>query len=500
LTDTAVDSARHPSLRRRLDALSVRWQARFDTAAADRVFPWLAAGGLFLLLAGLSLSRARTLDAGADLGAFTQAAWLIGKGEPAYMTVRGAHLLSEQASFAFYPLAEVIRLVPAIPTLLVLQSAMLALGAVPLWRLARRVCDLRQGAAATLVAAYCLYPPLHGINLDDFHPSSIALPALLGAALFGFTDRWWPYAACLVVAVQARADLAVVVLFLGLLLVLEGKRRPGYITAGAGFAWLVLALLVIQPIYADGQFVHGDAFIHYGSSPAGAAWGMVTNPLRVLGDITTQDNFDLLVMLLAPVFFLPLVAPRYLIPVVPLEIFFFVSNSSELRIPEAEHEVAATAFIFVATTFALARIGERRVETGRLTVDRRLLSALVLASVVFFVRDSPASPYEKPWDWAVRDSSDEARLDAVDLIDDEAPVRASPSLLPLLAEREELYELETGANPHVRNAAEDVDIIAFDGDAVPEWDDERRRLFQEGLEQLGFVRVFDRDGISVYER
>ena len=124
----------------------------------------------------------------------------------------------------------------------------------------------------------------------------------------------------------------------------------------------------------------------------------------------------------------------------------------------------------------------------------------MLASVVFFIRDAPASPYEKPWDWAVRDSADEARLDAVDIIDDEAPIRASPSLIPLLAEREEVYELDTAVNPHVRNAAEDVDIIAFDTDAAPEWDDERRRLFQQGLEELGFDLVFDRAGISVYER
>ena len=297
-----------------------------------------------------------------------------------------------------------------------------------------------------------------------------------------------------------RADLAVVVIFLGVLLVLEGKRRAGQATVAFGVAWVLLALLVVQPIYSDGQFVHADAFIHYGSSPLGAAWGMITNPFRVLGDITTQDNFDLIVMLLAPVFFLPLVAPRYLLPAVPLEVFYLVSNSSELRIPEAEHEVAATAFIFVATTFALARIGQRRVETGRLTVDRRLLSALLLASLVFFIRDAPRPPYEKPWDWAVRDSADEARLDAVDIIDDEAPIRASPSLIPLLAEREEVYELDTAVNPHVRNAAEDVDIIAFDTDAAPEWDDERRRLFQQGLEQLGFDLVFDRAGISVYER
>jgi len=183
---------------------------------------------------------------------------------------------------------------------------------------------------------------------------------------------------------------------------------------------------------------------------------------------------------------------------VPLECLYLIANASTERGPLPEHTVAATAFVFVAATFALAKIG--RLGAERVTVDRRVLSALLFASVVFFVQDSPASPYEEPWAWGVRDASDEARLDAADAVPDDEAVRASPALLPLLAERADVYPLDTTDNPHVRQAAEGVDGIVFDAESAPTWDDDDRRRFQEGLSELGFREVFAESGISVYQR
>jgi hypothetical protein len=120
--------------------------------------------------------------------------------------------------------------------------------------------------------------------------------------------------------------------------------------------------------------------------------------------------------------------------------------------------------------------------------------------VVFFIQDSPASPYQEPWAWGVRDDSDRARLDAADLVPDGDSVRASPSLLPLLAEREAVYELDTTGNPHVRQASDGVDAILLDAESAQNWDDEDRRRFQEGLAELGFGQVFAEAGITLYER
>ena len=158
-----------------------------------------------------------------------------------------------------------------------------------------------------------------------------------------------------------------------------------------------------------------------------------------------------------------------------------------------------TAFIFVASIFALERIGTRSIE--RVNVDARMLGALLFAAVVFFVQDSPASPYREPWTWSVRDGSDVARDAAADLLDDPSiAVRAPDSMVTELAEREEIYLLDTIGNPHVRRAAAGVDAIVFDAESAPDWDDDDRRRFADGLTELGFVETFADAGVSVFER
>lgn len=494
---TLSPPSRSQALRRRLDNISLRWQARLDSDFADRVVPWATAAVLFVWLGGMALGRARSLEGGTDLAAYLQGAWLIDHGRPPFISITGSHLLADQAGFVFYPIAWITGLLPAVPTLLLLQSAMLALGAVPLWRIARRVTHLRAGAAATLLVAYGLYPALQNINQADFHLAALALPALLFASLFGLTGRWRLFALCVLLTVLCRADFALVVAGMGGLLALEGRRREGALTAAFGLAWLLGALLVVQPHYADGVFVHATAFSSYRGSAFGALGGMLTHPFSVLADVTAEENFRIVVMLLAPVFFLPVLAPRYLLPAIPLEVLYLVANASEATAPRVEQNTAITAFVFLATTMALSRIGRRSLE--RVNVDRRILAALLLAAVVFFVRDATTSPYRHPWDLGRRDAADGARLDAVDLIDAGDRVRASPALLPLLAERPHLYVLETDDHPHVRRAAADgVDVVVFDERAAIFWDDDDRRLFHEGMVALGFARTFNTDGIALY--
>ncbi len=169
----------------------LRWQARLDSQSWDRFLPWIFAGLIFVVLVSLALAQARSLGGGADLGTYTQAAFLVVEdGDPLVTVQGGTHILAQQAAFLFYPVAWLTSFLPIIPTLLVLQSGALAIGVVPLWRIARRLANLRVGAAAALVWAYALYPAVHSLNLSDFHPETVAVPALLFACLYGLSGRW----------------------------------------------------------------------------------------------------------------------------------------------------------------------------------------------------------------------------------------------------------------------------------------------------------------------
>jgi uncharacterized membrane protein len=484
--------------RRRVEGLVLRWQARLDSEWSDRVLPWLVAAALFVLLAALSLATARSLDGTVDLVAYTQGAWLIREGaEPVITVADGTHFLAQQAAFAFYPMVAFTYVLPIIPALLVLQAGALALAVVPLWRIARRLADLRVGATATLAFVYALYPVMHNLNLDGFHPEVVAVPGLLAAFYFSATRRWTLFAIFAVVVVSTRADLALAVAGLGGLAFFEGQRRAGAITMAAGLGWTVLAVWVLQPGFGDGSFPHLTEFAEFGDSPGSVLWGLVSQPVDVLSQIFSEQNFNLAVTLFAPVVFLPVLAPRYLIPVLPLQFLYLVADVPA-EVTFGQQTVAITAFVFIATAFALSRIGRRGVE--KVIVDRRVLGALLLAGTVFFVRDAASSPYREPWEWGAQDAVDRSRIAAAELIPEEAAVRAAPSVLQVLAERELLYQLDTDERVNVASAVTSVDYVVFDEGGVPDWTAVQRQVFREGLRTSGFRVIHDVEGIVVFER
>lgn len=502
MSEAAPRSLPDLSWRERLDRRSLRWQARLDTHEVDRFLPWVAALVLFAVLIGLSAARYRSMLMGTDLATSSQVTWLIGEGYTPESTLLGVNYLGVQAAFVIYPVALLVKVLPTNPTLLVLQSAALAVGLVPLWRIARTIGNLRIGATAALAFGYSVFAALHNLNVADFHIEVFALPALLAAVLQGLRERWITFWLLVAFILLCRADLGLAVAGLGLLIAYQGDRRMGVITAVVGFSWTALAILVVQPLFLDGDFPHMVEFASYGSgNPFDVLWGIITHPHDFVSDLTSEENFGTLVMLFAPVLFLPFVAPRYLLPAVPLFALYLVADVQPTgKLEEATQTIPIAAFIFVATVFALKRSG--RVLVERVNVDKRLLLALVLTASVFFVLDSATSPYEQPWDWGRRDAADGARLEAIELIPEDGAVRASPRLLPRLAERTRLYVLVTDTDDG-RDAAPDavldVEWILLDLEAAPLWTDTlEQQRFALGL-GTGWEQVYGEQGIFVFQ-
>ncbi len=486
------------TFRRRFESFVLRWQARLDSEWADRVVPWITASALFLFLLLLALAKARSLEGTPDLAGYSQAAWLIGEGRAPIVTVTtGTHVMAQQAAFIFYPIVLLTWIVPIEGALLTVQSAALALAVIPLWKICRRLASLRTGATGTVLFVYAFYPVMHNLNLAGFHPETIGLPALLAAMYFGLSDRWRLFALACTVAVLSRADLGLAVAGLGALLVVEGKRRPGAITLVTGSAWTVLAVTVIQPAFGGESYPHVNAFSQFGDTPWTVAWGMITHPGTVVADLVSEQNFRLLVTLLAPVLFLPVLAHRYLLPVLPLQFLYMVA-----RVPSeavfGQQTVAVTAFMFLSSAFALRRIGRTGVE--KVTVDRRVLAVLLLAGTVFFIQDGASSPYRRPWDWGGRDIVDFSRIQIAHQIPPDKAVRASPSMLQLLEERPVLYTLAATDRPDAIAAAEGVDVVVLDGRQVGEWTAVELQVFRSQLQSLGFDRQVDDQGIELFVR
>lgn len=356
---------------------------------ADRLVPWVTFCVTFVVFFAVAMLRYHTVGAGFDIAYFRQATWLISRGEDPFLTVRGVHLLADHTYYLVFPMAFLTRVLPTVPTLLALQSAGLAAAVFPLYAICRRLAGLGTAASGVVIVSYALFPAIQNINAFEFHPETVLAPVgLLGAVLYAFTGRWWPYAGCIALVLLSREDLVVVVAGLSLLLLLERRVRPALVTLGVALAWGLLNMLVIQASFPGAQEVQAGRAQPYGTSFLSAAAFLATHPRTTLTALATPDDVTVAVALLAPVLFLPLLAPRWLLPGIPLQLFYLVSSVAPAQTIRFQYTLAIDLFIFVATAMALGR-------SGRVKPDRTVLATLLVATVLLNAHFGTASVFQQ---------------------------------------------------------------------------------------------------------
>ena len=99
--------------------------------------------------------------------------------------------------------------------LLVVQAAVIALGAIPVFLLARKhLASPRAGLGFAL--AYLLYPATGWLTLNEFHPVALATPLLLFAFWYLDEDRLLPFAVFALAASACKEEIALVVAGFGI--------------------------------------------------------------------------------------------------------------------------------------------------------------------------------------------------------------------------------------------------------------------------------------------
>src|SRR3954468_3766733 len=158
---------------------------------------WAAIAAWAAGFASLSLLRQRAFATGRfDLGNMVQAVWSTAHGHPLRVTnLHGdqALRLAAHVDPVLVLFAPLWWLWPSPDLLLVAQSVAIALGAWPVYWLARKHLG-SQRAGLGFALAYLLYPPTTWLALNEFHPGGLAMPALLFAFWYLDEDRLAPFA------------------------------------------------------------------------------------------------------------------------------------------------------------------------------------------------------------------------------------------------------------------------------------------------------------------
>lgn len=353
---------------------------RPPSSARDRLLLWalVALAALTFFATGWLKYRHFLYD-DIDLAIFTQAVSQILDGS-LWVSIRGMAWPGDHASWNLFLIAPLFAVASHPLTLVAVQCAALALGAVAVHRLARLEIA-HEGAAPALAAAWLVHPALAHVALFEFHPETLSTTPLLFAFLELRRGRGVRCLAWTALALLGKEDVALVVMAMGAYaatLARPWRWRMAGALASLGAAALALSLLVLKPMFAgEGGADYALMYREWGASLGEVARQVLAQPLRALAELqaTPGDAFDTAlkrgywIELLLPFAFAPLAAPLALLVALPIWLEHFLSWRYPQHAILNQYTALVLPFAAAATVLGVARIVRGR--------ERRLVPPVI---------------------------------------------------------------------------------------------------------------------------
>jgi uncharacterized membrane protein len=288
-----------------------------------------------------------------DLGIMDQVLWNTAHGHFMLQTicnpVSDQNCLGGVSRFAIHfepiliPLAVLYLFAARIKVLLVLQAVAVASGAFPAYLLATR--RLRGAGWGLLFAAlYLVSPALLSAVVTDFHPETLAAPAVLWALYFMIVRRDRALILTCLFLLTCKETLALDVFMIGLFVAVAQRRpRLGLALSGVAVATLALALTLMHLLSPIGYSPVAGRLTPLLHAPVATLLSAAHDPARLA----------YLVRLLAPVGFLPLLSPWSLLIAAPSMLVNALSSDPHMYSGQYQYNTDIVPVLLAAAVDAL---------------------------------------------------------------------------------------------------------------------------------------------------
>ncbi len=467
-----------------------------DGGALVEKFVYVAVGLYAVTFAALSVLQHLSFNTNAfDLGNMDQAVWNTTHGRPLEFTnwEGGNTRLAAHVEPILFLVALTYRIYSSPVTLLVLQSFIISLGALPAFWLARDV--LRNSFAAVVFSfSYLLSPALEIANLADFHAVAFSSSFLLFAFYYAHKHNYLGFFTAAVLAMATKEHVPFSVFLLGLyIIVIQRHRNIGLVTCGVSALWAATAFLVIIPHFnPEGVSPYLSRYDHVGAGPMEMVKNLVSDPGGAIAMVTAPAKATYALSFFSPTLFLALLSPATAVMTLPDLSINLLSNFSEMYLGNHYGAVIVPFMTVSAILGAGALLGLlRRVDTRAAQWGMAALAVAVLVSSLqqyyfqVFLPLTDHLPRLTPHETVARD--------IIKLIPPDAAVSASSTLNPHVSQRRQLSLFPDMAQAEYIMV--DVTATPFPIDKASQW----WRLTQllDGV-QWGIVAA--RDGILLLRK
>ena len=365
-----------------------------------------------------------------DVGLYDQGVWLLSRFDAPFVTLMGRNMFGDHASLILFLLAPLYWVVPGTETLLAVQSAVVAAGALPIYFFARKHLDSSL-LGLLMAVVWLVNPAVNGTVFENFHPDSF-LGLFIPLALVSAIDkRWRIYWIAVVLSLLVKEDVLLVVVPLGALVALRGDRRRGLATAALAVGSALAGMYLLMKSLIGVPTRNGWRI------PFGGVTGFIketfTNPTNVIRYLRSEGRLMYWWKMFAPFALVSLAAPEVAMVSALVLISNTVSNFWYQFHIEYHYSLIAVPALLIASVVAVARLSQwwRRILVIAITTTS-LLCASAWSYVPFRLDKYPH--------WSASNPIAVAARELATTIPSDARISVYHSLAPHLAHRKEIYQ------------------------------------------------------------
>ena len=456
--------------------------------------------GWAVVLATVAIRRHLAFGGGPDIDIFDQALWNTAHGRFYRSSIVGdANLLSEHFDPLHLVLVPFYLVHPSPTIVLVAQAFALALGAVPVYWMARERFP-NQVLAPLFPILYLLYRPIRTANRNDYHPGALVPPLFLFALHFMEKARWGPMVLFLTLAGLLKEQMPMAGVTVGIYLFFAKRERllglALVVVFGlwfyANFAWIIPAF---HP--PDGRYKY---FGLYGAPGGAETLRAFLDPAALLHNLTVHGlrKVRFVIEAFEPLGFLSFLSPGRLAMGLPFLAEHLFATAPLMTTIRTHHTADLLPFVFFSAiwgVYYLLRWLDVRGIRGRtwpLDTAARTMAALLLLNF-FITHDWPESFYLRYFSITAHD---ERLYAALRKIPPDASVSAQTPIAPHLSYRKALYHF-----PDIGPTGNEAEFVILDTSLIDR--DTVRQGIEGGMAGLhakGYVKVLDEDSILIFRR
>ncbi len=462
---------------------------------------YLAVAVYAVIFAYLTITRYAAFEARAlDMGNLNQAIWNTAHGNWFHLTNQEGvvNRLSLHVEPILLPISVLYRVYPAPPTLLLLQAIIVALGALPVFTLAR-YRQFGQWAALAFAVTFLLNPTIQAANWLEFHPVTLAPTFLLAAFYFLVKRRYGWYALFALLAVSCKEEISLLLFMVGLYALLALKeRRAGILTMALSLAWAAIAVFVVQNAFAAGN-IHWGRYAYLGDTPAQMVRTLLTQPATVWSQLRDAGALRYLLQIVLPFAFTPLVGLELLALALPSFALNLLADFSPMhQVYTLIYAAPIVPFAVIAAIYGSERLSgwlpnQLPERLSRRGLDYRgIIAGIVLIFALYASLQHGYLPGGGQFTHYTVSDHDRITQSIIDLIPADAKVSAQDRLDPHASGRETIYIF-----PRIEDA--DTVLVDVTGPSWPQHPNDVRTTLNELLASGFGVEAAD-DGVLLLSK